>query len=130
MSRSDEMIAALDSALFSTFPDLNIKDLRIRSDNGPQLTLTKYENHIRTLGIDHETIHPHTPEEDAYIVSYVNGVYTYFDHFKEDYIYSREFNNFDEFGNYMDMAVKDYNSVRPPSSLNYLIQMNSKSVLL
>ena len=53
MARSDEMIAALDSALYPTFPDLNIRDLRIRSDNGPQLTLTKYENHIRTLGIDH-----------------------------------------------------------------------------
>ena len=31
-----------------------------------------------------------------------------------------EFNSFDEFRDYMDMAVKDYNSVRPHSSLNYL----------
>ena len=62
MARSDEMIAALDSALFPTFPDLNIRDLRIRSDNGSQLTSRKYEDHLRTLGIDHGTIHPHTPE--------------------------------------------------------------------
>ncbi|MEM3193058.1 MAG: integrase core domain-containing protein [Candidatus Parvarchaeota archaeon] len=73
----------------------------------------KYENHLRTLGIDHETIHPHTPEEDAFIESY-------FGHFKEDYIYSREFNSFEEFKDYMDWAVNDYNSVRPHSSLNYL----------
>ena len=113
MSRSDEMIATLDSAVFSVFPDLEIKGLRIRSDNGSQLTSMKYENHLRTLGIDHETIHPHTPEEDAFIESY-------FGHFKEDYIYSREFNNFEEFKDYMDWAVMDYNSVRPHSSLSYL----------
>ena len=77
MSRSDEMIAALDSAVFSVFPDLEIRGLRIRSDNGSQLTSMKYEDHLRTLGIDHETIHPHTPEEDAFIESYVG-------HFKED----------------------------------------------
>ncbi|MEM0159970.1 MAG: integrase core domain-containing protein [Candidatus Micrarchaeaceae archaeon] len=73
----------------------------------------KYENHLRTLGIDHETIHLHTPEEDAFIEPY-------FGHFKEDYIYSREFNSFEEFKDYMDWAVNDYNSVRPHSSLNYL----------
>ena len=113
MARSDEMIAALDSAVFSVFPDLNIRELRIRSDNGSQLTSRKYEDHLRTLGIDHGTIHPNAPEEDAHIESY-------FGHFKEDYIYSREFNSFDKFRDYMDMAVKDYNSVRPHSSLNYL----------
>ena len=113
IARSDEMISALDSAVFSVFPNLNIRDLRIRSDNGSQLTSKKYEDHLRTLGINHNTIHPNTPEEDAHIESY-------FGHFKEDYIYSRDFNNFDEFSDYMDMAVKDYNSVRPHSSLNYL----------
>ncbi|MGC8562916.1 MAG: DDE-type integrase/transposase/recombinase [Thermoplasmata archaeon] len=70
MARSDEMIAALDSALFSTFPDLNVRELRIRSDNGPQLASREYEDHLRTLGINHGTIHPSTPEEDAHIESY------------------------------------------------------------
>ncbi|MGC8618153.1 MAG: transposase, partial [Thermoplasmata archaeon] len=113
MARSEEMIEALDSAVFSVFPDLNITDLTVRSDNGSQLTSRRYEDHLRTLGIDHETIHPRTPEEDAHIESY-------FGHFKEDYIYSKEFNSFEEFRDYMDWAVRDYNSVRPHSSLNYL----------
>lgn len=47
MSKSDEMIAALDSTLFSSFPDLEIKGLRIRSDNRSQLTSNKYENLLR-----------------------------------------------------------------------------------
>ena len=98
------------SALFSLFPDLNIKNLKIRSDNGSQLTSRKFEEHLRTLGIIHETIHPNTPEEDAHIESY-------FGHFMEDYIYSKEFNSFDEFMDYMDMAVKDYNSVMSEASL-------------
>ena len=113
MAKSDEMIAALNSAVFSVFPDLNIRELTIRSDNGSQLTSKKYEDHLRTLGIDHGTIHPNTPEEDAHIESY-------FGHFKEDYIYSREFNSFDEFRDYMDMAVKDYNSMMSEFLLNYL----------
>ena len=113
MSGSNEMIAALDSAIFSVFPDLVIPDLRIRSDNGSQLTSNKYEDHLRTLGIAHETIHPSTPEEDAHIESC-------FGRFKEDHIHSREFNSFQEFKDYMDWAVSDYNSMRPHSSLSYL----------
>ena len=51
MARSDEMIAALNSAVFSVFPDLNIRELTIRSDNGSQLTSKKYEDHLRTLKV-------------------------------------------------------------------------------
>ncbi|EQD76842.1 transposase, partial [mine drainage metagenome] len=113
MVRTAEMIQAADNALLNAFPDLKIPHLILRSDNGSQLTSRKYEEYLKSFGIYHETIHPHTPEEDAYIESY-------FGHFKEDYIYSREFKSFDEFSNYMDWAVNDYNSVRPHSSLNYL----------
>ncbi|MGC8563219.1 MAG: transposase, partial [Thermoplasmata archaeon] len=77
MARSEEMIEALDSAVFSVFPDLNITDLTVRSDYGSQLTSRRYEDHLRTLGINHGTIHPSTPEEDAHIESYLG-------HFKED----------------------------------------------
>ena len=113
MARTAEMIQAADNALLEAFPDLNIPHLILRSDNGSQLTSRKYEYHLRTLGISHETIHPRTPEEDAHIESY-------FGHFKEDYIYSREFKSFDDLRDYVDLAVRDYNSVRPHSSLNYL----------
>ena len=34
MSRTAEMIEAADNAILGTFPDLNVKGLRIRSDNG------------------------------------------------------------------------------------------------
>ncbi|MDS0256832.1 DDE-type integrase/transposase/recombinase [Thermoplasmatales archaeon AK] len=49
---------------------MNVKGLRIRSDNGSQLTSSGYEKHLKTLGIRHETIHAHTPEEDGHIESY------------------------------------------------------------
>jgi putative transposase len=113
MARTGEMIQAMDNAIFSTFPDMNIPHLTVRSDNGSQLTSKGYEGYLRSLGIYHETIHAHTPEEDGHIESY-------FGHFKEDYIYSREFRSFDELSGYIDWAVSDYNTVRPHSSLNYM----------
>ena len=61
MSRTAEMIEAADNAILGTFQDLNVKGLRIRSDNGSQLTSSRYEKHLRTFGIKHETIDAHTP---------------------------------------------------------------------
>ena len=61
MSRTAEMIEAVDNALLGTFQDLNVNGLRIRSDNGSQLTSSGYEKNLRILGIKHETIHVHTP---------------------------------------------------------------------
>ena len=43
------MIEAVDNALLGTFQDLNVNGLRIRSDNGSQLTSSGYEKHLRKL---------------------------------------------------------------------------------
>ena len=75
------------------------------------------------LGIKHETIHAHTPEEDGHIESY-------FGRFKEDYIYTRDFISYDEFQRYIDLAVKDYNTIRPHSSLNYLTPDEFESAIM
>lgn len=123
MARTEEMIDALDNAVFSTFPDLKLPKLTLRSDNGSQLTSKGYEKYLKSLGIYHETIHAHTPEEDGHIESY-------FGHFKEDYIYSREFKSFDELSGYIDWAVIDYNSVRPHSSLNYMTPNEFESKIM
>ena len=123
MTRTKEMIDALDNAVFSTFPDLKIPKLTLRSDNGSQLTSKEYEKYLKSLGIYHETIHTHTPEEDGHIESYSG-------HFKEDYIYSREFKSFDELSKYIDWAVLDYNSVRPHSSLNYMTPNEFESKIM
>ena len=61
MSRTSKVIEAVVNALLGTFQDLNVNGLRIRSDNGSQLTSSGYEKHLRTFGIKHETIHAHTP---------------------------------------------------------------------
>ena len=123
MSRTREMIEAFDNAILNTFPDLNASGLIIRSDNGSQLTSQGYEKHLRTLGIKHETIHAHTPEEDGHIESY-------FGRFKEDYIYTRDFINYDEFQRYIDWAINDYNTVRPHSSLNYMTPEEFESTIM
>ncbi len=80
---------------------------------GSQLTSEKFEKHLKSLGIAHETIHANPPEEDGHIESY-------FGRFKEDYIYTREFTKYYEFQKYIDWTVNDYNRVRPHSSLHYM----------
>ena len=95
MSRTAEMIEAVGNAILDTFPDLNVNGLRIRSDNGSQLTSSGYEKHLRTMGIKHETIHAHTPEEDGHIEPH-------FGRFKDDCICTREFASFEAFREYME----------------------------
>ncbi|MCL5794597.1 MAG: transposase [Candidatus Thermoplasmatota archaeon] len=78
---------------------------------------------LKTLGIRHETIHAHTPEEDGHIESY-------FGRFKDDYIYTREFVSFEDFRKHMEWAVSDYNTKRPHSSLNYMTPEEFESAIL
>ena len=109
--------------LLGSFQSLNVNGLRIRSDNGSQLTSSGYEKHLRRLGIKHETIHVHTPKEDGHIESY-------FGRFKDDYIYTREFARFEAFKKYMESAVSDYNTKKPHSSLNYMTPEEFESKIL
>jgi transposase InsO family protein len=67
-----------------------VTGLRIRSDNGSQLTSSRNEKHLRTLGVKDETIRTHTSEE-------VGHIEPYFGRFKEDYRYTRDFINYDRF---------------------------------
>ena len=75
------------------------------------------------MGIKHETIHAHTPEENGHIESY-------FGKFKEDYIFTREFVSFEDFRKYIEWTVSDYNTLRPHSSLNYMTPDEFESAIL
>ena len=75
------------------------------------------------MGIKHETIHAHTPEENGHIESH-------FGRFKEDYIFTREFVSFEDFRKYIEWTVSDYNTLRPHSSLNYMTPDEFESAIL
>ena len=117
------MIEAFDIAILNTFTGLNASGLIILSDHGSQLTNQGDEKHFRTLGIKHKTIQALTLEEDGHIESY-------FGRFKEDYIFTRNFINYDEFQRYIDLAVNDYYTIRPQSSLNYLTLEEFESAIM
>ena len=70
MSRTAEMIEAVDNIILDTFQDLKIYILRIRFDNGSQLTSSGYEKYLRTLVINHETIYTHSGRGWRHIDSY------------------------------------------------------------
>ena len=117
------MVESFDNAILNTIPDLNVNSLIIRSGKGSQLTSHGYEKHLRTLGVKHETVHAHTPEENGHIKSY-------FGRFKEDYIYTRDFINYDEFQKYVGLAANDYNTIRPYLSLNYLTPKEFETAIM
>ena len=50
MARTEEMTETVDNSLLGTFQDLNVGGLKIRSDNGSQLTLSGYEKHPEHWG--------------------------------------------------------------------------------
>ena len=47
-----------------------------------------------------------------------------------DYIYTREFINFDDFRKHMEWGVSDYNTKRPYSLLNYMTPEEFESAIL
>ena len=123
MSRTAEMIDAVDNALLGTFQDLNVNSLRIRSDNGSQLTLSGYEKHLRTLRIKHETIHAHTLEDNGDIESFHNSI-------KTDYIRPNEFRNFNDASIEIEKTFSDYNECRPHASIDNLLPREIKGKFL
>ena len=75
------------AALFfeTIYLDAHVNDLRIKSDNGYQLTSTVYQKHSSKLGIEQETIH--SQEKPVHVESY-------FGRFLKDQIYRRELVSF------------------------------------
>jgi len=45
-------------------------------------------------------------------------------------MYTRDFINYDEFQRYIDLAVKDYNTIKPHLSLNYLTPEEFESAIM
>ena len=71
----------------------------------------------------HETIHARTPEEDGHIKSY-------FDRFKDDYIYTGDVASFDDFREYTEWAVFYYNTKRLHFLLNCMTPEEFESSIL
>ena len=98
-------------ALFNLFVFRGIPE-HIRSDNGPEFTAKGIRNWLDRLGVKTLFIEPGSPWENGYIESF-NGK------FRDELLNREIFTTLDEAKILIEQWRKEYNQVRPHSSLNY-----------
>jgi putative transposase len=87
--------------------------VRLWSDNGSQYISRAFEEAVSALRLEHRYIAYHKPEDDPYIESFHGRL-------KREYVWTRDFQTFQEAEQAMAEAFVDYNRDRPHSSLGYL----------
>lgn len=87
--------------------------VRLWSDNGPQYISQAFEDSMSALRVEHKFIAYHKPEQDPYIESFHGR-------FKREYIWTKDFQSYQEAQAAIAEAFRDYNQNRPHSALGYL----------
>lgn len=72
-----------------------------------------FEESVKALRLEHKFIAYHKPEDDPYIESFHGK-------FKREYVWTRDFQSFQEADEAIAEAFFDYNQNRPHSALGYL----------
>lgn len=87
--------------------------LVLKTDGGPQFVAHRFQDGMRMLGITLWANRKRRPENNGKIESF-NG------HFKHEYLWIREPETYIETRQVVAEGMKDYNAMRPHSSLRYL----------
>ena len=108
----DVAISSIINAVAEAKPDCS--KLRIRTDNGNQYTSHDFRSTVKALGIGkHEFIWKNTPEQNGHVESFHKTL-------KKEYIWPREFDNYQEAAQALAEAFADYNNERIHSSIEYM----------
>ena len=91
---------------------MQIKNVRIRSDNVTRHVSRIVERFLSSSNIAHERIHPATPKEDAHIESF-NSI------LKKEVIRRFEFSSFEDAYNTISRFISFYNNDRLHSAIDY-----------
>ena len=108
----ENAIIAIENALV-THKDIVPENLVIRTDNGSQYTSKAFRKSLAVLGLKLEHIYYNTPEQNGHIESFHKTL-------KKEYIWSNDFQNYQEAESAIRDAFTDYNQNRIHSSLRYL----------
>ena len=108
-----DCIMAVEKAYAERFPSSRPLKLILRTDNGSQYTATEFRESMKIMGIEQEYIRKQTPEDNGDIESFHNSL-------KTDYIWVNDIETFNDAVKLVECAFKDYNTVRPHSSIDYL----------
>ena len=108
----DVAIDSITNAVAAERPDCS--RLRLRADNGNQYASRDFRRAVQALGIGkHEFIWKNTPEQNGHAESFHKTL-------KKEYIWPREFANYQEAERIIAEAIADYNKERIHSSIGYM----------
>lgn len=107
----ESAIMSVNNALAS-HQEVDVSKLTLRCDNGSQYRSVAFRESMKALGIKLEFIYYNTPEQNGHIESFHKTL-------KKEYLWCQDFKNYQDAEIAITEAFKDYNSVRPHSSLGY-----------
>jgi putative transposase len=87
--------------------------VRLRTDRGPQYESESFRENVKILGVKQEFIAVNTPEQNGHVESFHKTL-------KREYIWTRDFQSFQEAAETIQEAYVDYNQRRIHSALDYL----------
>ncbi|HEX6294464.1 MAG TPA: IS3 family transposase [Nitrososphaeraceae archaeon] len=108
----DNAIISIENALV-THKGIVPENLIIRTDNGSQYTSKAFRKSLSVIGLKLEHICYNTPEQNGHIESFHKTL-------KKEYIWSNDFQNYQEAESSIKDAFTDYNQNRIHSALGYL----------
>jgi len=111
LARKENAIQAVVRAL-GKHPEATGKVI-LRCDNGPQYISDAFQDSMKALGINLDFIAYSTPEQNGHVESFHGR-------FKKEYVWTQEFNSFQDAEKAISEAFIDYNQRRPHSALGYL----------
>jgi transposase InsO family protein len=88
-------------------------DVRLRTDRGPQYESESFRESMKILGVRQEFIAINTPEQNGHMESFHKTL-------KREYVWTRDFQSFQEASEALQEAYIDYNQHRIHSALGYL----------
>ena len=104
---------AIQSVLKAASSAGEIPNLRLRTDNGPQYGGREFKKAMQVLGIRHEFIWKHTPEQNGHVESFHGTL-------KKEYVWPHDFARFQDAEIVLAKAFVDYNEDRIHSALGYI----------
>ena len=107
----ENAIMSVNNTLAS-HPQVDTKELTLRCDNGSQYRSGAFRESMRALGIRVEFIYANTPEQNGHVESFHRTL-------KREYLWPRDFRNYQEAEMAIADAFRDYNRDRIHSSLGY-----------
>lgn len=112
--RALEWLEALNMALLAEFPmGTQTRELTLRLDNGCQPTSNRFQDALKTCGVNPEWIGYNSPKQNAHVERVIGTL-------KADWLWLEECDTFAEAYALVTRAIREYNQEHPHSSLAFL----------